>query len=149
MDLNRAEWKCRIQVSENPSTFGLRFSWLISAYQNDLSCLKLITGGTFLSWFLTNSWSKNMASKTCRFRGPCLLDAIDSLQPPQRDYSKPFLMPICDVRAQSQGQVSICGKLERGILQTGNKVLQTTTKFLSLYPFFLVVTHAFGSHVLT
>ncbi|XP_055825742.1 uncharacterized protein LOC129894202 isoform X2 [Solanum dulcamara] len=57
------------------------------------------------------------------FRGPCLLDAIDSLQPPQRDYSKPFLMPICDVRAQSQGQVSICGKLERGALQTGNKVL--------------------------
>lgn len=57
------------------------------------------------------------------FQGPCLLDAIDSLQPPQRDYSKPFLMPICDVRAQSQGQVSICGKLERGALQTGNKVL--------------------------
>ncbi|KAJ8536030.1 hypothetical protein K7X08_034431 [Anisodus acutangulus] len=47
-----------------------------------------------------------------------------SLQPHQRDYSKPFLMPICDVvRAQSQGQVSICGKLERGALQTGNKVL--------------------------
>ncbi|XP_015161710.1 HBS1-like protein isoform X5 [Solanum tuberosum] len=58
------------------------------------------------------------------FQGPCLLDAIDSLQPPQRDYSKPFLLPICDVvRAQSQGQVTICGKLERGALQTGNKVL--------------------------
>ncbi|XP_070027501.1 uncharacterized protein [Nicotiana sylvestris] len=58
------------------------------------------------------------------FQGPCLLDAIDSLQLPQRDYSKPFLLPICDVvRAQSQGQVSICGKLERGALQTGNKVL--------------------------
>ncbi|PHT47447.1 hypothetical protein CQW23_11655 [Capsicum baccatum] len=58
------------------------------------------------------------------FQGPCLLDAIDSLQPPQRDYSKPFLMPICDVvRVQSQGQVSVCGKLERGALQTGNKVL--------------------------
>ncbi|XP_019244181.1 PREDICTED: HBS1-like protein isoform X3 [Nicotiana attenuata] len=58
------------------------------------------------------------------FQGPCLLDAIDSLQLPQRDYTKPFLLPICDVvRAQSQGQVSICGKLERGALQTGNKVL--------------------------
>ncbi|XP_033513567.1 uncharacterized protein [Nicotiana tomentosiformis] len=57
------------------------------------------------------------------FQGPCLLDAIDSLQLPQRDYSKPFLLPICDVvRAQSQGQVSICGKLERGALQTGNEV---------------------------
>lgn len=74
----------------------------------------------------------NMTLKTCRFQGPCLLDAIDSLQLPQRDYSKPFLLPICDVvRAQSQGQVSICGKLERGALQTGNKVLETSKKFLS------------------
>ncbi|XP_015070217.1 HBS1-like protein isoform X2 [Solanum pennellii] len=83
-------------------------TWIpLSAMENQ----NLVTGPSesrFLSWF----------------RGPCLLDAIDSLQPPQRDYSKPFLLPICDVvRAQSQGQVSICGKLERGALQTGNKVL--------------------------
>ncbi|XP_004252232.1 uncharacterized protein [Solanum lycopersicum] len=58
------------------------------------------------------------------FQGPCLLDAIDSLQPPQRDYSKPILMPICDlVKLPSQGQVSVCGKLETGALQTGDKVL--------------------------
>ncbi|OIT35329.1 PREDICTED: HBS1-like protein [Nicotiana attenuata] len=58
------------------------------------------------------------------FQGPCLLDAIDSLQPPQRDYSKPLLMPICDlVKSPSQGQVSVCGKLETGALQTGDKVL--------------------------
>uniref|UniRef100_A0A0V0IJM4 Putative ovule protein n=1 Tax=Solanum chacoense TaxID=4108 RepID=A0A0V0IJM4_SOLCH len=58
------------------------------------------------------------------FQGPCLLDAIDSLQPPQRDYSKPILMPICDlVKLPSQGQMSVCGKLETGALQTGDKVL--------------------------
>ncbi|MCD9638502.1 hypothetical protein HAX54_022508 [Datura stramonium] len=58
------------------------------------------------------------------FHGPCLLDAIDSLLPPQRDYSKPILMPICDlVKSPSQGQVSVCGKLETGAFQTGDKVL--------------------------
>nr|XP_016438609.1 PREDICTED: HBS1-like protein [Nicotiana tabacum] len=58
------------------------------------------------------------------FQGSCLLDAIDSLQPPQRDYSKPLVMPICDlVKSPSQGQVSVCGKLETGALQVGDKVL--------------------------
>ncbi|KAK2984268.1 hypothetical protein RJ640_010227 [Escallonia rubra] len=58
------------------------------------------------------------------YQGPCLLDAIDSLQSPARDYSKPLLMPICDVvKSQSQGQVSACGKLEAGALRSGYKVL--------------------------
>ncbi|CAA0843319.1 Translation elongation factor EF1A/initiation factor IF2gamma family protein [Striga hermonthica] len=58
------------------------------------------------------------------FNGPYLLDAIDSLQPPERDYSKPLLMPICDLlKSQSQGQVSVCGKLECGAIRTGFKVL--------------------------
>ncbi|KAL2464907.1 Translation elongation factor EF1A/initiation factor IF2 gamma family protein [Abeliophyllum distichum] len=58
------------------------------------------------------------------FHGPCLLDAIDSLQLPARDYSKPLLMPICDIiKSQSQGQVSACGKLETGAIRTGSKVL--------------------------
>ncbi|GFY96700.1 translation elongation factor EF1A/initiation factor IF2gamma family protein [Actinidia rufa] len=57
------------------------------------------------------------------YKGPSLLDAIDSLQPPARDYSKPIVMPICDViKLQPQGQVSACGKLEAGALQTGSKV---------------------------
>ncbi|KAK3009534.1 hypothetical protein RJ639_014634 [Escallonia herrerae] len=58
------------------------------------------------------------------YQGPCLLDAIDSLQSPVRDYSKPLLMPICDVvKSQSQGQLSACGKLEAGALRSGYKVL--------------------------
>ncbi|XP_028064468.1 HBS1-like protein isoform X2 [Camellia sinensis] len=58
------------------------------------------------------------------YKGPPLLDAVDSLKPPARDYSKPLLMPICDViKLQTQGQVSACGKLEAGALRSGSKVL--------------------------
>ncbi|XP_050218467.1 uncharacterized protein LOC126669143 isoform X2 [Mercurialis annua] len=58
------------------------------------------------------------------YHGPCLLDAIDSFPPPTRDYSKPLLMPICDViKLPSMGQVSASGKIEAGALRTGSKVL--------------------------
>ncbi|XP_062163817.1 uncharacterized protein LOC133870668 isoform X3 [Alnus glutinosa] len=58
------------------------------------------------------------------YGGPYLLDAIDSLQPPTRDFSKPLLMPICDVvKLSSIGQVCACGKLETGALRSGSKVL--------------------------
>ncbi|XP_015885353.1 uncharacterized protein LOC107420808 isoform X1 [Ziziphus jujuba] len=58
------------------------------------------------------------------YQGPHLLDAIDSLQPPARDFSKPLLMPICDVvKSASLGQVSACGKLEAGALRSGLKVM--------------------------
>ncbi|XP_028783872.1 HBS1-like protein isoform X2 [Neltuma alba] len=58
------------------------------------------------------------------YKGPYLLDAIDSLQPPIREFSKPLLMPICDViKSPTLGQVSACGKLEAGALQIGSKVL--------------------------
>ncbi|KAJ7947215.1 Elongation factor 1-alpha [Quillaja saponaria] len=58
------------------------------------------------------------------YHGPYLLDAIDSLQPPARDFSKPLVMPICDViKSPSLGQLSACGKLEAGALRNGTKVL--------------------------
>eukprot|EP00257_Ricinus_communis_P027287 XP_025014701.1 HBS1-like protein isoform X3 [Ricinus communis] len=58
------------------------------------------------------------------YHGPCLLDAIDAFQPPSREFSKPLLMPICDViKSPSMGQVSACGKLEAGALRIGSKVL--------------------------
>ncbi|XP_004504249.1 uncharacterized protein [Cicer arietinum] len=58
------------------------------------------------------------------YTGPYLLDAIDSLQPPTREFSKPLLMPICDViKSTAQGNVSACGKLEAGALRSGTKVL--------------------------
>ncbi|WOG82998.1 hypothetical protein DCAR_0102171 [Daucus carota subsp. sativus] len=58
------------------------------------------------------------------YNGPCLLDTINSIQPPTRDYSKPLRMPICDfIKSQSQGQGSASGKLEAGALRSGSKVL--------------------------
>ncbi|XP_076893046.1 uncharacterized protein LOC143544963 isoform X1 [Bidens hawaiensis] len=58
------------------------------------------------------------------YKGPSLLETIDALQPPAREYTKPLLMPICDViKLPSQGQVSACGKLESGALRNGSKVL--------------------------
>ncbi|XP_056162606.1 uncharacterized protein LOC115692681 isoform X2 [Syzygium oleosum] len=58
------------------------------------------------------------------YKGPYLLDAIDSLQSPTRDISKPLVMPICDViKSPTMGQVSACGKLEAGALRSGVKVL--------------------------
>ncbi|CAF1696941.1 unnamed protein product [Brassica napus] len=53
-----------------------------------------------------------------------LLDAVDSVNSPDRDVSKPLLMPICDVvRSNSHGQVSACGKLESGAVRSGSKIM--------------------------
>ncbi|KAG5541086.1 hypothetical protein RHGRI_021088 [Rhododendron griersonianum] len=57
------------------------------------------------------------------YKGPSLFGAIDSLRPPARDYSKPLVMPICDViKLPPQGLVSACGKLEAGALRNGSKL---------------------------
>ncbi|KAL0908630.1 hypothetical protein M5K25_023134 [Dendrobium thyrsiflorum] len=58
------------------------------------------------------------------YRGLCLLDVIDSLQPPLRDVSKPLRLPICDVtKLHTLGMVAVSGKLEAGVVQIGSKVL--------------------------
>ncbi|KAL1563114.1 HBS1-like protein isoform X1 [Salvia divinorum] len=67
-------------------------------------------------------------SRLLWYKGPFLMDAIDSLQLPTRDYSKPLLIPICDVKSQSQSQVSACGKLENGAIRPGLKVLVMPSK---------------------
>ncbi|KAK8976298.1 hypothetical protein V6N11_007785 [Hibiscus sabdariffa] len=85
---------------------------------------------TCVSWIpLSAAQNQNLVSAPSDFRlswyhGPNLLNAIDSFQPPTRDFSKPLLMPICDViKSSSQGQVSACGKLEAGAVRSGSKVL--------------------------
>ncbi|KAB8082390.1 hypothetical protein EE612_004270, partial [Oryza sativa] len=61
---------------------------------------------------------------TSWYQGFCLLDAIDSLQLPSRDVSKPLILPICDViKSQSTGQWAAFGKLETGAIRIGSKVL--------------------------
>nr|UUY86291.1 elongation factor 1-alpha [Aglaonema commutatum] len=64
------------------------------------------------------------ARLSCWYDGPSLLDAINSLQPPLRDVSKPLRLPICDViKSRSVGHVSASGKLETGAIRNGTKVL--------------------------
>ncbi|XP_039044311.1 HBS1-like protein isoform X2 [Hibiscus syriacus] len=109
-------------------------------YSKDRFDLIILQLGTFLrscgfkdssvSWIpLSAAKNQNLVSAPSDFRlswyhGPNLLDTIDSFQPPPRDFSKPLLMPICDViKSSSQGQVSACGKLEAGALRSGSKVL--------------------------
>ncbi|XP_015692190.1 HBS1-like protein isoform X2 [Oryza brachyantha] len=61
---------------------------------------------------------------TSWYQGFCLLEAIDSLQLPSRDVSKPLILPICDViKSQSTGQLAAFGKLETGAIRNGSKVL--------------------------
>lgn len=58
------------------------------------------------------------------YQGSCLLDAIDSLQPPLRDVSKPLRLPICDVtKLHTLGVIAVSGKVEAGVVQNGSKVL--------------------------
>ncbi|XP_040951370.1 HBS1-like protein isoform X1 [Gossypium hirsutum] len=83
-----------------------------------------------VSWIpLSAVENQNLVSAPSDFRlswylGPNLLDAIDSFQPPTREFSKPLIMPICDViKSPSQGQVSACGKLEAGAVRSGSKLL--------------------------
>ncbi|XBI94554.1 hypothetical protein VPH35_031167 [Triticum aestivum] len=68
--------------------------------------------------------SPSDARFTSWYQGSCLLDAIDSLQLPSRDVSKPLILPICDViKSQSTGQLAAFGKLETGAIRNGSKVL--------------------------
>ncbi|RRT85979.1 hypothetical protein B296_00000589, partial [Ensete ventricosum] len=69
--------------------------------------------------------SPNLAFvRICVHQGYCLLDAIDSLQSPNRNVLKPFLLPICDVIAKyPSGQVTACGKIETGAIRIGSKVV--------------------------
>ncbi|CAN6455726.1 unnamed protein product [Victoria cruziana] len=58
------------------------------------------------------------------YRGFHLLDAIDSLQPPEREIFRPLRLPICDViKSRSLGQAAVSGKVEAGAIRNGTKVL--------------------------
>ncbi|KAK1301245.1 Elongation factor 1-alpha [Acorus calamus] len=63
-----------------------------------ISCMKNQNLVTAPSDVLLSSW----------YHGPSLLEAIDSLQPPVRDITKPLRMPICDVvQSGASGQVLV------------------------------------------
>ncbi len=62
-----------------------------------------------------------------------LMEAVDSFIPePERDYDKPFLMPIEDVFSITGRGTVVTGKVEQGILHTGDEIeivgIKETTK---------------------
>lgn len=70
---------------------------------------------------LVKTWMDDLVLH--RYKGSYLLEAIDSIPPPVRDFSKPLVMPVSDViRSSSTGQISACGKLESGAMRSGLKV---------------------------
>ncbi|HTZ38645.1 MAG TPA: elongation factor Tu [Syntrophales bacterium] len=62
----------------------------------------------------------NSADAKCIFE---LMDAVDSYIPePQRDLDKPFLMPVGDVFSISGRGTVVTGRVDRGIVRTGDEV---------------------------
>ena len=62
----------------------------------------------------------NSADAKCVFE---LMDAVDSYIPdPQRDLDKPFLMPVGDVFSIAGRGTVVTGRVDRGIIRTGEEV---------------------------
>ena len=62
----------------------------------------------------------NSADAKCIFE---LMDAVDSYIPePQRDLDKPFLMPVGDVFSIAGRGTVVTGRVDRGIVRTGEEV---------------------------
>lgn len=57
------------------------------------------------------------------YSGPTLIDCLDKMEPPPRDYTRPFRLPISNIfKAQSMSGVYIAGRIAGGIVQVGEKV---------------------------
>jgi len=55
------------------------------------------------------------------YKGPCLLDAFDTLKKIKRDKKKPLRIPIMD-RYKDMGLIMAIGKIEANFLQVGDKI---------------------------
>lgn len=87
---------------------GFKEFWFIPI--SGLSGDNLITKGEAINWY----------------KGPCLLDLIDTVPLPQRNLRKPFRLCVMDSYKLSHGSILgqvITGKIEGGVLKTGDKVI--------------------------
>lgn len=77
-----------------------------------------IIRGSALKALESDSWESEDAK--------CILDLLDAcdnfIPEPERDIDKPFLMPIEDVFSISGRGTVVTGRIERGILKTGDEV---------------------------
>ncbi|MCJ8741430.1 hypothetical protein PDJAM_G00070730 [Pangasius djambal] len=63
------------------------------------------------------------AALTAWYKGPCLLEQIDSFKAPQRSVEKPFRLCVSDVFKDQGSGFCVTGKIEAGFIQTGDRVL--------------------------
>ncbi|EKM80415.1 hypothetical protein AGABI1DRAFT_58185 [Agaricus bisporus var. burnettii JB137-S8] len=57
------------------------------------------------------------------YSGPTLVDCLDKLEPPLRDYTNLFRLPISNIfKMQSMSGVFVAGRIASGIVQAGEKV---------------------------
>ncbi|KAG7323722.1 hypothetical protein KOW79_013424 [Hemibagrus wyckioides] len=63
------------------------------------------------------------AALTAWYKGPCLLEQIDSFKAPQRSVEKPFRLCVSDVFKDQGSGFCVTGKIEAGFIQTGERVL--------------------------
>ncbi|XP_041418123.1 HBS1 like translational GTPase L homeolog isoform X1 [Xenopus laevis] len=57
------------------------------------------------------------------YKGPCLLEQIDSFKAPQRSIDKPFRLCVSDVFKDQGSGFCVTGKIEAGFVQTGDRLL--------------------------
>ncbi len=90
---------------------------LLSQYEFPGDDIPIIKGSALKA---LESGDPNAEETKCIFE---LLDALDTYIPvPERDIDKPFLMPIEDVFSISGRGTVVTGRLERGIIKTGDEV---------------------------
>ncbi|XP_017342970.1 HBS1-like protein isoform X1 [Ictalurus punctatus] len=63
------------------------------------------------------------AALTAWYKGPCLLEQIDSFKAPQRSVEKPFRLCVSDVFKDQGSGFCVTGKIEAGFVQTGDRML--------------------------
>lgn len=67
--------------------------------------------------------SSQVAELTSWYKGPCLIDQIDSFKAPQRSVDKPFRLCASDVFKDQGSGFCVTGKIEAGYVQTGDRIL--------------------------
>jgi elongation factor Tu len=97
---------------------------LLSEYEFPGDDLPVIQGSALKALEGDEEWSKKIIE---------LADALDSYIPePERDIDKPFIMPIEDVFSISGRGTVVTGRVERGIIRTGDECeivgMKETTK---------------------
>jgi elongation factor Tu len=97
---------------------------LLSEYEFPGDDLPVIKGSALKALEGDEEWSKKIIE---------LADALDSYIPePERDIDKPFIMPIEDVFSISGRGTVVTGRVERGIIRTGDECeivgMKETTK---------------------